>query len=348
MSDISIVVDNRELKGWNSFTISKSIESLTGEFSIDLIDGVADNTIIDRLAINKNIQIFVEDVQVINGYIYQTQRQRQPDSTRFSISGRDITADLVDCSAVYKTSTWNNIRVDDLVRNLVEPFGIYVDSQIESETLNKFSIQQSESVFDAISRACKQFNIVPITNQFGDLVLRTFEDSDAITAQTDLVDGVNIKSIDETVDFSERYSSYTVKSQYTSPGSLWDDEVISVKATATDPTVTRYRPIVIMNETKANKSQSQKRANWEAQIRAGKSKVYNIEYVGFIQREDVENKSLWLIGDTVNLISDYFGVNEKKIISDVSYTFDDNGKRTNLVLKDPRIYQKNAPSEVGF
>lgn len=352
MSIIKMVINNREFTGWNSFNITRSLDTMTGSFNISLIDGIDDDAkVFNEIGINSNCQIFVDDVQLLDGYIFGKKRSRNADDVSFTLSGRDITADLVDCSAVYKNSTWKNTTLTNIVADLLEPFGLREGLISETdESFDKFAIEQGESVFNAIDRACRQKGIIPITNQFGDLVLRNFSAGNELQTIDSLVDGINVSSVVEDEGSESRFSDYTVKGQNSSGGSAWDEKSVTVSASSKDENVPRYRPLVIMSEGKTNQSQAQTRANWEAQIRAGRAKSYTVETEGFIQKSTLDKsafsfRDIWNIGYEVSFESEPFDVNETLLISDVSMTFDGSGEKVVLTLKDRDTY-KADPTKV--
>lgn len=66
--------------------------------------------------------------------------------------GRDKTADLIDCSA--DNMTLKNLRLGEIVRRLIKPFGIEFLEEFVSDLLIKhFVVQTGESVFRPSKKA---------------------------------------------------------------------------------------------------------------------------------------------------------------------------------------------------
>ena len=85
-----------------------------------------------------------------------SRRVMMPGLIRSLIRGRDRTGDLVDCSAATMPGEWQNELLDRIVQSLIDPFGISVtvDTDI-GEPFRKFRIDEGETVFEAIDRACR-------------------------------------------------------------------------------------------------------------------------------------------------------------------------------------------------
>jgi len=353
-NQILLGVKGLNYSGWNKISVTRTMESLTGSFSIDLVGGENSNT--NLIKKGDPCKIYIKDdieieIQVMNGYIDEVRRSRTSSNTSLSISGRDKTLDLVDCSAIFKPSnTWLKKKLPDIAKDLCRPFGIkLIDESKPSEPFKKITIQSGESPFALIERICRQVGVLPITNTYGQLLLtyaREINDLPVI----DLIDGVNILDIEEIDSLKNQFSEYTVKGQNSGSGLMWQkSDTTSFKGIARDLNVKRYRPLVIMAESKSNKKLVQERASWEAQVRAGRSRVHNITVRNWFQRPGTDTKTarLWSPNTLVNLKSNPWGLNEKRLITSVSYSLDTTGGRvTQLTLKHPNTYKISPSNEV--
>ncbi|MBB7152243.1 baseplate protein, partial [Escherichia coli] len=75
-------------------------------------------------------------------------------------------------------------------------------------------------------------------------------------------------------DFRDRFSEYTVKGYARANGAEGDDidakSIVSQKGTATDSDVTRYRPMIIIADSKITAKDAQARALREQRRRLAK------------------------------------------------------------------------------
>jgi prophage tail gpP-like protein len=345
--EIKIVIDNKEYTGWKSFDISRSLDSMCGSFSAQIFEDIGD--LINGITPGKQCDVFIGDTQLISGFIFERSRSVSESSSSVSISGRDKTADLIDCSAIKRGGEFTNIDLFNLVSAICEPFKINVISSVGNhEKFKKFVIENGESAYEAIERACRQRGVIAITDRAGNLKLSSVSKSLLVDSWDSLIYGENIKSIDESYSHSDRYSQYIVKSQDSGDGNPWDDAIIQKIGTANDSIIKRYRPLLIINEAKGSSKTVKARASWEAQIRAGRSLSYDVSVVGFRQKSLGSNQPLWEIGEKVNLIHDQWGINESKLIRDITCSFSDSGSITKMNLVNPNTYSASPDGEVSF
>jgi len=359
MSEVILEVNNRNFLGWNRLNIHRSMEELCANFTLQLVDAGVNSEfghvqIGDRCRIyvrSEAENIAVNEIELLTGYIDEIEKNRSGESTSMSVSGRDITQDLVDCSAVIPSNTWTKASLDKIAKDLAAPFDIYVNNNTnEEEFFNKLTIQNGETCFSVLERACRQNGVLPLTNRFGELTLQ-YAASDETPRVADLVDGENILSISETVNHRARFSEYTVRGQTSGRGNRWSKKTNRLKGTAKDNTLKRHRPLIILAENKTTSKKIKKRANWEAQVRAGRSLVHTVQLVGWFTAGADESSELqpWTPNMAVNLISEPFNVNAKKIITSVDFGLDETGGRvTTLVLKHPDTYAADPSGNIEF
>lgn len=344
---IRVVIDNIEYSGWKNFNIKRSLNSLCGSFNLEIADLSQDIT--KALTPGGECEIFIGDDQLISGYIDKRERSLSASDSTLIISGRDKTADLVDCSAIGDSNTWKDIYLRPLIQKICDPFGIFVDGNvINNQKFKTFSVESGETAYEAIERACRQRAVLPITNRFGDLELSSFSSSGPVEAIENLEVGRNVKEVSESIDFSSRFSEYIVKGQDSGDGLPWDTFQLQKQGKARDPQIVRYRPKVIISETKSSTKSVQDRAAWEAQVTAGRSFSYTVLVQGFRQNVEGSDKPLWQLADRVNLKHTPWDIDKAFLISDISYSSGSSGKNVNMILVDPNTYYSLPSSEVSI
>ena len=235
-------------------------------------------------------------------------------------------------AAIVKSNAWTDTTLFDMAKDLCAPFGINVlDATNETQKFKEIAVQSGETCFSIIERVARTLGVLPITIPDGDLVL-TYSAEENQNPVADLVLGKNIKSLDETTDLKQRFSEYIVKGQASAGGKPWAaNKAVDLTATAVDKGITRYRPTVIMSEGKTDGAKIQSRANWEAQIRSGRSTVYTVEVRGWFQTPgtDIVEPEPWAVNTLVNLIADSYDIRKVQLITTVEFSLDSDGGRKN-------------------
>lgn len=346
-NEISMTIGNQKITGFKDFEISRSLDSMTGDFTINLVNNT-DDIITKQIKVQSIVTIFIGNERLLKGKIYRRARSESNSSTQLSISGRDITGDLVDCSAITSKIYWKNIELIALIKDLTNNFDITINSTLSGLIFKTFSVQQGETVASTIQRACRQKGVIAFTNNDGQLEIREFTQSSFVPAIRGFVRGENIKEISEIEDVSDTYSEIYIKSQNTTEGNAWTKSQLQQAAKATDENILSYRPLIILNDTKVSKSDLQKQVNWLVQYKAGISKGFDIVSKGFRQLGTEENSDpLWELGLLVTLEHKPWEINEQRIISNIKYSYTKtNGSILKATLVDPRTYLSNPADKV--
>jgi len=120
---VSMRVGGRVLAGWLQSEVSVSIEALAGTFSVPATLVPGDVPMIKR---QDEIEILVGDEVVITGYVMSADPFYDERDIGINVAGRDRTGDLVNSTAMHKGGQWKAVKIDRIVRDLVDPFRIKV------------------------------------------------------------------------------------------------------------------------------------------------------------------------------------------------------------------------------
>jgi len=331
---LAVQIDGKKYSGWQDFSIDTSMENLCGTFSFK-----ATNVDIDPNTIyaGAKVEVFVDDYLMLTGYIFKRSRGCTESSNDFTFSGREATADLVDCSATPKT--YNNIGLLELCKKLCESFSIQIEAKTDmGKPFKKFVVESGETVFDAIEKACKAKGVLPLTNTRGFLELVS-----AGTENLSLVlDEKIIKSISEEQDFSDRFSNYTIKAQGGESGNTWTKaNTTQLKAIATDSLVSRFRQLILTADQKQTAKMLEKNIAWEAQLRKGRSTSYSVQVFGFGKEDELLKKN-----KVIRLKYPKLGIDSPFLITSVKYSKSEStGTVCDLVLNDVETFKKLAVTE---
>lgn len=331
MSEIVLQVNGANYGGWTGVSVSRSIETVAGAFDLTCTENVGGDAAQWPLRPNQKCKILVNGQTVIDGYIDKVSIDVSDSAHGIAVSGRDKTGDLVDCAAVHSPAQWRNIKLLDLVKILVAPFGLEVILETVADTpLAVFKLEPAETAFAAIERACKLRGVLPVQAR-GALVLTHVGTE---RTATPLVYGGNIKSATADFDFSDRFSTYTVSGQRAGNDTDNGKAVAHVKEQVADTGITRYRPFVKQADGQATAAVARRQAEWEKQVREARSTTLSCTVAGWTQ----QNGQVWDINLLAAVEAAILGVTGDLLISAVEYSYDDSGEITKMELKRPDAY----------
>ncbi len=343
MTDIKLYVNDVIYSGWLSVDVKLSIEALSGIFNLTLTDKWAASGLNRGIQPSDACSLYIDNDVVITGYVDRVAPSFTDKTHTVSVTGRDKAGDLIDCSIIGSTSQYTNLKIEQIITQLCAPFGIPVSTDVVTgDIVPLFSYDQTMSVFEAIQKLCKMRKCLALSNGVGGILITRASDA---KAQTALAEGINILAASAEYDYSVRFSQYTCKGQQQTAATLPDttqpatpvatDGVAGNYAVATDTTISRYRPLLIVADGPADMSACQQRVDWEKSTRIGKSQRYTITVAGW--RQDVTG-TLWKLNQLVTFKSDLFGVFGNYLIASVNFKLDESGEITILELTPREAY----------
>lgn len=342
MAEITLTIGSRIFGGWEAMEVRRSIETVAGTFNLTVSERYPGQQKV--LAINPGdaCRVSLDGDTVITGWIDEVRPSYTDSDHSFSISGRDKTGDLVDCSAVNEPGQWRGQKLERIAQALARPFGITVQTETGTGApFKSFSIDQGETVFEAIERLCRMRAVLPTSSPQGNLVLTR---AGSGRAATRLVKGDNILAASGSFSHLDRFQSYQVKAQQ--PGNdLVDAETIAqVRGEAIDRAVRRHRPMLLLAEQAGDASDAKDRAVWEANVRAARARRANVTVQGW---REVPGGRLWTPNRLVEIADDWLSVHQEMLITTVEYRISEQGTTTRLELMPPGAFDLQAEPEAN-
>ena len=341
MSDnIVLNVGGKRYDGWTSVQVEKSLFSLSGAFGIAGTDIFPGDFKKWEFSLGDPCKVEINGQTIINGYIEDIPITYDALGHNLQIGGRDKTADLIDCSFIEADQEWIGRSVFRIMDALCSPFGItvYVDDSVATEASQEprdsFKAQMGMTIFEMFKPMLDDKAILPVSYADGKLTLTR---AGTQKAHDRLELGKNIKSGSINQSIRDRFGTYLVLGQ----GVGNDDKDFGVyvgpEGVYTDEVITRYRPTIIIPDTKIEgPGECKKRAQWEESNRAGQS--ISVEYV--VQGWTQSNGEVWPLNALVQVKDSFLGLNEEMLIAATSNTVDnDSGKITTLTLIDPKAFE---------
>lgn len=347
MADLALIHNGSEYRGWKGVSVTRSIESIAGQFTLDVSDRWADQEESWPIREEDVCTVAIDGVPVITGYIDRRTPSFDGSQISFSYSGKDRAAALVECSGIVTGAstagnkwTYRNVSVLEFCRAIAKPFGIAVRVQpgLTLAKVPQIVTHPGDSAFTMMSNAAKDDGVLLVSDGVGGVVITRAGNARAQA----LIEGINVQSLSGEYDASERFYRYLIASQIPVTGDDDGDDdggggSSNVIAEAFDPGVQRRERVkLIRPEKNYSAADAKRRADWEARTRAARAEKFQIGVRGWKQTFSDE---LWPINALVSVQIPRAGLNGDMLISQVQYTINGNGEATMIHVVRPDAFE---------
>jgi len=283
---ITLTVAGVNYKDFVSASANSSLGTISGTFNFT---ATATATEVLPVKPGQTCTVLVDDIAVITGYIEIVNIQYDDSSHTISISGRDKTADLVDCTMLAEESDFNGkISFKKLCETAIEKSGVKgvsVVDEAKAEDFDEISLESAsvgETVHAFLEKYARKRQVILTSNGDGNLVIVK---PAALKAKTKLVNGININRGGLVINLSNRFRTYIVKSQAglsstDDGGDINLEDATNSEGKVVDGAIREGRTLTIIDENANYKGGAQKRARWEALIRRANSVTANVTIQG--------------------------------------------------------------------
>ena len=330
---VELRIDGRSYGGWKNVRISRGIEQLAGDFTLGLTERWPRMLDVRVVRPGERCEVLIDGEPVVTGYVDAVSPRYDANSHQVTVTGRDATADLVDCSAVAGDGRVSGSTLAGLARIIAKPFGlpvVVVGNAGATPLPGEYALEEGETAFEALERAAKFSGALLYSDGRGRLVIGN---AGADRAGADLVEGVNIKSASAEWSWRERFSTVTVKGQAAGDDEDFGETVSQVSSRATDPAINRYRPLVVIADTQTVTATAANRAEWEVKVRRGRGARATVTVSGFYAGDRV-----WTPNMLAHVRSAWLSADRDMLISRLTYMLDEAGRRTELELTLPETF----------
>jgi prophage tail gpP-like protein len=325
---VTLTVNGLDYSGWKSIRIEAGVERLARSFELSVTDkwpGSVEQ--VRRIGPGDLCEVKIDEDLVCTGYVDATPIDYDANGITIMVRGRSKTADLIDCSADNATGQFRGLSAEAIAKKLASQYGLDVVTETASgAAITDHQIQQGETVFESLDRIAKQRQILVTDNAAGDLVLAS--PGSGGQAQTALDYGGNVLSASAGFDFSEVYSSYTVKGQKAGTDDSYGAQAAQSSGNALDGSIKRRRVLIVRQTGQADANTCKQRAQYEQQVRAAKANEIRYRVAGWRQ----ENGALWQPNQVVEIRDMVMRINASMLVSEVIYTLDESGLLTELIV----------------
>jgi prophage tail gpP-like protein len=333
MSELSLKLGSQEFFGWQEINLKTGMRQLSGTFNLKVSDKWPGDIPARQIKKGAKVQARIDGETVMTGWVEGVPKAHDPRSHSITIKGRDVTADLIDCSAGTHKNEFKDQSLTQISKALCEPYNIPVRAETDvGEKFPSESVQIGETVHDMIKRLCRQRGVMAITDGKGGLVLTR---AGRVHSGAQLILGENILSGSSTEDTKDRYSEYIVKGQQRSTFYISPEQAAGPKAIVKDPAVTRFRPLILIAEAQSDDGRLVKRAKFERNTRAGASTSATIKTNGW----QTSAGKAWRPNTLVTVRDELLDLNGDYLITDTNFQKGEEGTTTELTIAPPETFE---------
>lgn len=331
---VTLSVDGLDYRGWKNVSISAGIERQARDFSLDVSwqwHATGEAIPIRQGAV---CEVRIGADLVLTGHVYATPVDYDAKQITRGVSGRSLTADLVDCAAINEPGQWRGQSVQRIVQALASPYGVKVRSEVgDTAALADHTIEPGETAFASIDRLLTLSRLLSTDDPAGALVI--VRPGSAGRAVDRLEVGHNVLSCRAPLDFSGVFSEYRCVGQRAGTDDLFGTEASEVSAAATDPRAARRRVMLVQQNGQLTPELATARVNWERGSRMGKALGVTYRVQGWRQ----SNGALWVPNLVVRVVDPILGFDRDLLISEVEYSLGNGGTVASLTLAPAEAFE---------
>jgi prophage tail gpP-like protein len=359
-------IQGTDYGGWLLVRVRRSIEEAAAAFACEVSERWPGQSQPWQIKPLDACQVLLDGKVVLTGYVEVYAPSFDGRTHRVEVRGHSATVDASDSSIEIDGGQLQNLTLQEIADRVLKPLGVNATFDVPPGTkLADVQVQQGETAYALLERLCRMQQILVSDDERGNVY---FTRVGARRASGTLEQGKNILAATAELDWSERFSKYTVKAQKPNlddqenfdagsgtrgAGRAGDgtddgtdagepggpgDTVVSPSGSATDPAVKRNRPLIIYGDNVMDAQEAAKRAEYELRRRIGRSQRAHVTVQGWTQPDG----TLWRIGDLVPITAPWLGLNESLAIAAVEFLKDDGGTRTQLELTLPAAFMPTA------
>lgn len=392
---LTLTVSGLVLSRWTSSQVCRNLRDIAGSFTVQYRDSGREALSFDpdldpfprfpTVLAGQACSVALDGTTALTGWIDKVSAKWSGSQLTCTITGRDKTGDLVDCSAAPNGPVeYRNLNPLQIAQAICKPFGITVSADVDvGGYFPVFGIDADEIALSAIEKAARQAALLVVSDGVGGLLLTR---GGSTRAPAPLTRPGNIQDGGIESDWSQRFSDYYVKGQTnksvtrkaqvplftpaTDPtdGSTFPIETSTTATTtesvssimtghAIDPEITRYRPTVRTVKTQSGGASVTEQAFWGLRVAKGMGET--LQYKVLDWRAGTAN-ALWLPNALSHVTDPFAEVDKDMLISGLTYQYDGTGETTQLELAgrtafdridepadDPRYIQSRKPKSFG-
>lgn len=328
--DVRLEIEGLLYGGWTAITIRRGLEQVSGSFELGVTERWPGQDIPRPIKPGAPCRVLVGGKPVVTGYVDDVAPSYGKEEHSLLVSGRDKTADLVDCSA--PSTQFAGRTLAQVAEALCRPFGIKVVSECSGgKAFRLLKNHEGDSVYETLEAAAKVRAVLLMTDGHGRLVITRAGAGKRVATVLEL--GTQILDCKAAFSLRDRYSAYTIKGQGVGLDG-WGPAAAHGKGQARDSRVPRHRPLTIIADAQTEGLSAGERAAWEASVRYGRSRRVTYTLASWMH-----DSGLWAPGQIVPVRDVWLGIDAPLLVAQVAYMLDDQGTRCELTLQPVEAFQ---------
>lgn len=335
---MQLKVGARRYGGWTSVSVTRSIESISGAFSLSVA-----NYDPDKLVEEDVCEVLLDDRPLVTGFIESRAMSVSATDKQVTFTGYDRAQALVANSISQGPWSFRSVDLLQMARTLCKPFGINV-SLAKGVTLpapsSKVVVNPGDSPFDVIAKEASKAGVLVVSNGAGDIALVRSGTGRAAP----IVQGRNLLSGSMDYNAGERFYKYVVLASRADDDDT-GDATTRTRAEAFDLGVRRKDRVLVIRPTSSmSQREAQAFADWTARTRAAQAETATVTVRGWRQPYGQP----WAVNDLTFADVESLDLYADRIISEVRFTLDSSGGEiTNLRLMRPDAFLPDPSAKVS-
>ena len=205
---VELFLNGKIFSGWKTLSVFRSLEAMSGQFDLGIAVRPEDD--ISVLKAGSSLILKMGGQTVITGYLDELRQRIEGENKEITVSGRDKTADLVDCAVIHSSYQFKGQTLKQIAEAICKPFGINVvwtaTESGATEVIPVWQVEPGETAFDTLSKAARHKGVLVTSDVDGNLV---FTDPGK-TKVGNLILGQNLLSLEVTDSWAQRFSLYRI------------------------------------------------------------------------------------------------------------------------------------------
>lgn len=337
---VTLLIAGKGHSDWQRYEIDSDLMIPADAWSVSL--GMSGGQMPPDVVEGASVVVKVGSDTVLTGYVDEISHSVNKTTHTLTMSGRDLAADLLDCSAPIFTRMQSSLKeIAAAILGEFKKTKIRIDANL-TYALKKIAIQPCDSAWDALANAAEANGLWAWFEPDGTLVVGGPDYSSPIVATLMLRRdgrGNNVISMDKTASHVGRYSRVTVLGQ--SPGTELEQGAPDLRGGWKDNGVLRHRPKIVFDGEAQNNAMCSARAKKFI----GDSRLKGLTLTATVQGHRIDapgqpfDKKLWMPGQRIHVLSEPHGINgvfflmARKFIRSRM-----DGTRTVLTLKEDGVW----------
>ena len=342
MSELTLVIDSKEYRGWKRVAVSRSIEQGPHQFEVEAAPDLDADAGIFAIEDGMPVQVLVDDTLVTNGYIDDVDVNYDKRSGSVTVRGRSKLGDLVDCSTAGQQT--KNQSLKSLATILCSPFGISVGVESSArDAANKLfgmsdlTLDAGQPIWEFLEELARVRGVMLVSTATGDLQITRAGTSRAAVA---LELGGNILAAKGSRSHRSLFSEVTVTGQQPA----WQSSAAGATSQAIAKETgdaKRHRPCVLFSDSPSDTANCQAQARHKRRVNYGRSRqvIYTVQ--GWRQADD---ERIWLPNQLVQVTDARNHMNNAtRLITEARLMMDArSGRTTELTVMPPEAFDVMA------